>query len=293
MFGACDEKEEGSVADGSASTVTPPPQEDTAASTSSQATTTTLALRRPIWLTDKEGYDFCRLCRTFATDGHLTSDRHRRKLDNFEQWGGVNNEYTDEWLQDGLHLQDTSSPPKFWGDPAHFEWRAGWWWCKLCWQWADGAHTQGQRHLKRAEWPEWFDYYYSSSDDMAAWREIVQKDGGARGASWEECRGGRQWSLLALGSGGVREVDTDNPWSANADGLPSDDPWANFSSRGDAPPANFATADPKPATGPSTAQVGKWQAAYSQEHDRIYFYNRTTKQRTWVLPEGAAMQPPA
>ena len=35
---------------------------------------------RPPWLELRGGYDFCSLCSHFATDGHLASEGHRRRV---------------------------------------------------------------------------------------------------------------------------------------------------------------------------------------------------------------------
>jgi len=102
---------------------------------------------RPAWMEKKDGYDHCTLCRVFATDGHLVAARHLKNVEWWEQWGQQESrpklEGGQEW---------SKGPPDFWGNPAHFEWRNGWWWCLLCEQCADGPHTQGQKHRRALGW---------------------------------------------------------------------------------------------------------------------------------------------
>lgn len=97
---------------------------------------------RPRWLEVKEGWDYCSLCRLYATEGHLRSERHRYRQEMYE-W---------ENAEEGV----PPDPPEAWGDPSYFEWRDGWhWWCKLCEQWSDAGHVQGKRHTKRVQWETW------------------------------------------------------------------------------------------------------------------------------------------
>mmetsp|Transcript_42450 Transcript_42450/g.121453 ORF Transcript_42450/g.121453 Transcript_42450/m.121453 type:complete len:241 (+) Transcript_42450:94-816(+) len=85
--------------------------------------------------------------RLFATDGHLVAARH---LKNVEWWGQWGQQESRPKLEGGQEW--SKGPPDFWGNPAHFEWRNGWWWCLLCEQCADGPHTQGQKHRRALGW---------------------------------------------------------------------------------------------------------------------------------------------
>ncbi|CAK0831364.1 unnamed protein product, partial [Prorocentrum cordatum] len=109
-------------------------------------------LNKP-WIQMKDGYHFCLLCHTFATDGHLASERHHRRVEWHEWWG------SEEQLSQ-LRVQDQhgeqKGPPASWGSPEYFVWREGWWWCRVCSQWGTLEHVQGRRHQRRLQWAEWY-----------------------------------------------------------------------------------------------------------------------------------------
>jgi len=92
---------------------------------------------RPPWLAVVDGWDYCRLCSLFATDEHLQSRSHLRKV----QW---HNSATDP----------SEGPPQTWGNPDHFELREGFWRCRLCRKWADDCHIESKHHAKQVAWSD-------------------------------------------------------------------------------------------------------------------------------------------
>lgn len=101
----------------------------------------------PEWVEVRDGWNYCTLCRLYATDGHLSSEKHKYRQDMYE-W-----ERSDE-----NSSRPAEGPPEAWGDPSYFEWRDGWhWFCKLCNQWSDLGHVQGKRHQKKVQWETWTD----------------------------------------------------------------------------------------------------------------------------------------
>lgn len=106
----------------------------------------------------KEAWSYCKICRNFATDEHLVSKGHLRKLE----------------VQCDYDMQrQATAPPQAWGDPKYFEWRDGWgWWCILCHNWADEGHTVGKKHIQRLEYEQrypgsylqWYRNYDDSTD---------------------------------------------------------------------------------------------------------------------------------
>ena len=103
----------------------------------------------PAWMLLKDGQEFCRVCRKFATRPHLESLRHRTLIVAFE---------ASPWdLDDPAALADpaTDHPPAAWGVPDHFEFRGGAakWWCRLCWKYVDDWHVRTARHVWYARNP--------------------------------------------------------------------------------------------------------------------------------------------
>lgn len=95
----------------------------------------------------QEGYDYCSLCRLYATDGHLQSKKHKTQV----EWN--------RWWETQALLEDDPEQEKMLaealGNPAHFERRGDWMWCLLCKCWAVNGHLIGQRHQKKLEWELW------------------------------------------------------------------------------------------------------------------------------------------
>lgn len=159
------------------------------------------------WLEQRAGLDYCKVCRAYATHEHLATDRHRARLERQSASLG----------QCELNGGAGTTPPAHWGDPRLYEWRwsewagkattDGFWWCRLCQQWADNPHVEGAKHLKRsASTEEYLPGLFSdcagannSADDMRNYSPQVSAaqaessdcaDAGSRAVGmWK-----RQWS---------------------------------------------------------------------------------------------------
>jgi hypothetical protein len=108
---------------------------------------------RPEWIIVKDGYDYCDLCHNFATDGHLNSERHKKRVDWYE--------WESEWKETGMSRREIwardNGPPPEWGDPTHYELKDGWFRCRLCQAWVtDMRHVKSKRHQNRIHWAEWY-----------------------------------------------------------------------------------------------------------------------------------------
>ena len=110
----------------------------------------------PPWMTVKEGAEYCTLCWVYATEAHLASARHQRRLAYFEHRVGATQlpaltcGASYEWKADEV--------PPDWGNPTFYKWQAGrgCFWCKLCWKNVDDPHVYSQKHQQRMRHPEPF-----------------------------------------------------------------------------------------------------------------------------------------
>lgn len=251
---------------------------------------------RPLWHSVKDGFAFCTFCRVFATDGHLASEKHKNREQWYRNWG----------TQDLVPLAARDGPPAAWGNPSHFEWREGWWWCLLCNQWADPCHVQGKRHQKRTQWPEW--YGTEALDDARS----------EASAATEALDSG---TSTAASSSGGRSAEPD-PWGPAWDRVraaptePEPSPWRSTWSQehGRCYRYNIDTGErtwqgaaagafelqraavqervPAAPEAMPVANAGPvWQRLRSEEHKCDYFWNETTCESLWMLPEMEARDP--
>lgn len=207
---------------------------------------------RPPWIELKDGFEWCTLCRLFATHGHLASERHQRRVEWCECEGSEAYSWPDP----------SNGPPQSWGDPEQFEWRGGWWWCRVCSQWADGFHVEGKRHQRRAPWADWYLLCNSNelkckaicSDENKAAPAVLADSGQARGGPSH----GKQpawWGVWESSSGKAGQQMVAEP---SVHGSP-----------------------PRPS---STSDGAVWRREWSEKHKQSYFWNEATGESRWDLP---------
>mmetsp|Transcript_21301 Transcript_21301/g.48958 ORF Transcript_21301/g.48958 Transcript_21301/m.48958 type:complete len:352 (-) Transcript_21301:159-1214(-) len=133
----------------------------------------------------RSSHEVCLLCRKEATESHMYSDKHRKKEDLFK-FGGISIQDIENWDQQGklysafapapaapaiqnsdafcgslvpavVHHGEPPLPPHF-GQREWYEWRtergSGWWYCRLCWKYADDSHIVSDNHRRRSACPE-------------------------------------------------------------------------------------------------------------------------------------------
>jgi len=237
---------------------------------------------RPSWLELKDGYEFCSLCHLFATDAHLKSERHLRK----EEWHNYIGSDSYAWRD------PAEGPPPKWGNPEMFEWREGWWWCRVCSQWADAFHVQGKRHQWREPWADWYILYDKDRKALTynapqvpmleAGTEHSTKSAGAPrkeaapdpwGADWEA-------SVKALdskSSTSVRESDSSTNGRPPSCSAPGWEAWRPTTE-----------AKPQLQQEPDVHVASFWRRTWCAEHERSYFWHVDTGERRWDLPDGVA-----
>lgn len=236
---------------------------------------------RPSWLEVKDGFDWCSLCRLFATDAHLKSERHLRRA----MWYTCVSNDAYAWTD------PSQGPPQSWGHPDQFEWRGGWWWCRVCSQWADGCHVQGKRHQWRAPWADWYKALY---DDDRRCNAITYDKA-------------PQVPMLEAGTkhseenaGVARKDDPWGPdWEASVKGHENKASRVETVDRGTCrrrpAPCNAAsweawrpTTEARSKQRPDADVASDWRRTWSAEHQRSYFWHVDTGERRWDLPAGVS-----
>ena len=83
--------------------------------------------------------DWCSLCEKHATDGHLQSDAHMRKV----------------WWYNTSRILPGAGAPMAPGNPDHFAWKADkqMFFCKLCFKHATDEHIASAMHKRRELYP--------------------------------------------------------------------------------------------------------------------------------------------
>lgn len=122
----------------------------------------------PDWMEVREEAEFCHLCSAFVTDGHLASEKHRKRL----EWHAASERICSDsvFAPPSLAAAQSSAGcelPAQWGDTRLFEFypKDGWWRCRLCQCWADDSHVAGQKHMKRSRWPEHYIEGFEQTSD--------------------------------------------------------------------------------------------------------------------------------
>jgi len=201
-----------------------------------------------------------------------------------------------------LQSQESETKPK--DDPPPdrpwLELRGGYGFCSLCSLYATDAHLASEKHKKRQEW---FDAWGTEPAETGDWGDPIHFE-------WREwrwwCRSCKRWAdgvhvqsarhqkqvewVEWFGyddernRGGHRtalcwhKVEDSTPV---AQGLAEPEPWG----------PNWETTTDVLAK-PDEAPTISWRGAYSAEHDRMYFYNSATGERTWELPDNCSIWAP-
>jgi len=239
---------------------------------------------RPPWLEVKDGFDWCSLCRLFATDAHLSSERHIRRASWYKCH--PNDAYT--WRD------PCEGPPESWGHPDQFEWCGGWWRCRVCNQWADGCHVQGKKHQWRTHWADWY-LLYDAGDRrcnaitcdetsrvpmLEAGTEHLVKNAGVTQREVKPDPWGPDWEASVKASDGksakVKVLDVQPAErSLTSQNAASWEAWRPTTE-----------AEPQQRSGANAASC--WRRTWSVEHKRSYFWHTDTGERRWDLPAGVA-----
>mmetsp|Transcript_157533 Transcript_157533/g.277942 ORF Transcript_157533/g.277942 Transcript_157533/m.277942 type:complete len:355 (-) Transcript_157533:51-1115(-) len=99
-------------------------------------TETTVDYNKP-WFEQKDDLEwYCMLCKAYATEGHVKSDKHQKRAED-PGWYGFGDKKFDASF-----------------DKPWFEQRPDGWYCLLCQAWADEGHLTGAKHQKREQFPK-------------------------------------------------------------------------------------------------------------------------------------------
>ena len=165
----------------------------------------------PPWMEIRRGWRYCTVCQNYATEPHVASAKHQRRLWYFEQEfgatqpsaltcgaagppapgacaaAGSNTEVPAGRAPIVHQLWKADEVPPKWGNPAVYEWKdeLHCWWCKLCWKCADNAHVYSDKHQNRMRHPEWFLQDLEDLPELYErdWRTVPQPLGWDAGGS--------------------------------------------------------------------------------------------------------------
>ena len=107
------------------------------------------AAPRSEWLEYRADREYwCSLCEKYATDGHLQSDAHMRKV----------------WWYNTSSIPPGAGVPVAPGNPDHFVWKADkqMFFCLLCYKYASDEHIASAKHKNRELYPACYMSYESS-----------------------------------------------------------------------------------------------------------------------------------
>lgn len=135
------------------------------------------------WFERRDEDYYCLLCRAYATEGHVTSDRHLQRESFPSYYGFPGGE------------EDT----RF--NHPWFEKIGGEWHCHLCDVVATEGHITSERHVRRQQYPE--SYGYTSQKKPEGDPSVTRVDEGSSTSR------GMQW---------VTNIDYDKPWFERRDG---------------------------------------------------------------------------
>lgn len=257
-------------------------------------------ITRANYIEIRDDWEFCTLCKRYATSGHLESENHKYRVE-MTEWEAA---WEDKVGMDGRPIE---GPPEWFGNPDYYEWRDGWrWWCRLCHQWANAGHVQGNKHLKRAAWAEW------NPDDIRDWADNCMARSSAPRTSSSSLRSETNRSERTRQHDAHQNPALD-PWGPDWKASPSLSKWYEawseeykrpyfynidtLAQSWDPPPEGLATQAVSVEGGENLAGNGAcsqrrsceeipppWQKEWSEEHKRHFYWNRKTNESRWVLP---------
>jgi len=115
----------------------------------------------PEWMEIRDGAEFCTLCWNYATEGHILSSKHQKRVSHLHRYERVQ-PLADIAVPPGMIAgvapavaPPPASPPVLppsWGNPEFYEWKPETQslWCKLCFKNADESHVYSMKHQQRA-----------------------------------------------------------------------------------------------------------------------------------------------
>lgn len=225
------------------------------------------------WFENRGREWYCLLCNSWATEGHVNSDKHRRRescpaaygfgsgfgsgamVPVYPGGGGATPSYTGAPVVDeayGRLLQEYASKP--W-----FEQREGEWYCNLCHAWATEGHIAGDKHTKRAMYPSWYGFDYEEPGS------VLRPEPPTRSQASSSMQ--RAESPLPPGWTSHWESNHQRSYYHNAES--NETTWEK--------PRGLLAPEPPPPP--------LWSEHWDAKHKRHYYHNRTTGETTWERPD--------
>jgi len=222
------------------------------------------------------GYDFCTLCNVLATESHLVSESHRRRL----EWS--------KQAPSALAVAETAIQPLM-PRPDWMEVNDEFELCTLCGKHATDGHLASEKHRQRVEWHEWSrenGLQPATSDGTPArwgdpsnfeWR-VWGCNSPGEGMPWWWCRLCDQWAddQHVQSRRHTQRVEWGADWYLNDAALPA------LTDRGAVDDADaWRQGIRQPVQEPSRSP---WQQAWSEEHQQHYYWHEQTRETQWDPP---------
>jgi len=265
----------------------------------------------PEWMEIRDdGSEFCNLCWSFATEGHILSSKHQKRVAHFHRYEGVQ-PLTDAAAPSSMTAAAApavapmpASPPVLpasWGNPDFYEWKpeSQTLWCKLCFKNADESHVYSMKHQQRASTPESYLAAPIAANfvDVSTWGAPPPPPPGRPTPTnyvdpWQCQPCNSPWSaanqeVLAIEAPPKQPpVETYvDPWSAD---LVKQDTLRRVPAESES--ASSLLQQPLGEQSASSQQSAhiptQWEAIYDETSGIFFYYNSASGDSQWELPPG-------
>jgi len=243
----------------------------------------------PEWMEIRDGAEFCTLCWNYATEGHIQSSKHQKRLyylsSRVEGAQPLNTAAAAPSAMAGAAAAPQGRPPPLpasWGHPDFYEWKpeTETYFCKLCYKNADESHVYSTRHQNRAQHPEQFLCGTVAGDFV---------DVSMFGAP----------PPPPPPSGQPPTANRVDPWASQQQCQPCNPPWpavnrevlaieapVEASVEASVDPWRAELIDPPAPPLPQQPVAPRWQRHHDENSGRHFYYSLETGVSEWELPDG-------
>lgn len=241
------------------------------------------------WFESRDGEYYCRLCNAWATEGHVSSDRHKKR-EQYPEHYGFYVERPDGAGAACRGAAPAAQPParnarcaaphseaynellREYQSKPWFELKDGEWYCNLCSSWATEGHLTGDKHVKRAMYPGWYGWNeaFSTAPLLSDRQAAAQRSESPLPAPWT-----RHFSQ-----------EHQRPYFHNNETGATTWERPGFPAVQDQPPPPPPDLEPAPAPRPveREEEESPWQEFHDKNYNQPYYHNRRTGETTWTMP---------
>lgn len=235
------------------------------------------------WFEIKQGDLYCNLCGAFATDGHVASEKHKKRAAYPESYGFP--------AAAAVAAAAPAPPTRFpagWCEVWSEEYSRHYYYNTVTnatqWEPPSGAGGAGQQSSSAGGARQDVAPVVAASAAAVACTAIVPHASPEYDKPWFELRDGEWYCTLCYNYATPGHIQSEKHKKRAAAPM-----WYGFNVSADTPATTSAAA---PAAVAQTAvppipPTSLWERHFNEEHQRHFFYNATTRESTWELPEGA------